>query len=503
MAATDPDMGSSRSQWLQGLGVSQQLLALATPAGPAGSSVSALAAPPGKGPAPGATLISIAINRPDRFEPGGQQQLVVTGMFSDGKTQKVTGKVKWSSSDEDLLKVAGGGIAKVAQASGDVTITAELDQKDLTPKKVTDSVTVKIRFALRKIIVTPQDPLVAGGGTVEVLAATAVYDDKSKEDITEQVEWKSSDQKVADFMSRGYFVTGEAGTAILKATDEATKIFGSTKLTVPVEGKGPILKKVTISPLNPDIKTGEPVPFTAMGEFSDKSKHEVTNSVKWESSDPKVLGIDSKGLATPSLRSGNPLIRALDEKTNESGSTTAYVEMPGVKHLTLTPKTVSVISGDAVPVKAMAILAGGARMKINHAVEWTMSNQNAAMMILNNEQVKGLEPEEVSIEAYEPFSEEKDTMTLKVLPPVLRSILVDSLSPTMTINEAMQFTAAGTMSDGKPAKPLKKLHWTTSKENVVEITTAGWAKAKAKGKSEITATDLATGVFGSREVEVK
>ena len=67
----------------------------------------------------------------------------------------------------------------------------------------------------------------------------------------------------------------------------------------------------------------------------------------------------------------------------------------------------------------------------------------------------------------------------------------------------MQFTAAGTMSDGKPAKPLKKLHWTTSKENVVEITTAGWAKAKAKGKSEITATDLATGVFGSREVEVK
>jgi hypothetical protein len=116
--------------------------------------------------------------------------------------------------------------------------------------------------------------------------------------------------------------------------------------------------------------------------------------------------------------------------------------------------------------------------------------------------VEGAEPGEVTIEAHEPFSDKKDTMTLKVLPPVLKSIQVDALKPTMTVNEAMEFTAKGTMSDGKPAKPFKKIHWTSSEEIVIEITPFGWAKAKAPGKSTLTATDLTTGVFGTREVEV-
>jgi hypothetical protein len=288
----------------------------------------------------------------------------------------------------------------------------------------------------------------------------------------------------------------------LTATDEATKISGFTTLTVAAAGKAPILRKVTISPLNPEIKTGQPVQFTAMGDYSDKSTHEITNAVEWKSSDEKVLAINAEGLATPSLRSGNPLISGIDKTTKLHQSTTTYVEMPGVKRLTLTPKSASVISGEAEPVTAMAILAGGARMKVNHAVEWTFY-PDTAMMIWGNSHVQGGDPGDVTIEAFEPFSEEKDTMTLKVLPPVLRRIKIESPSPTISINQTLQLTAEGILSNGNPSPtPLGKVHWTTSKSNVIDVVTqTGEATAKAVGKSEITATDLTTGVEGILELE--
>ena len=122
----------------------------------------------------------------------------------------------------------------------------------------------------------------------------AVYEDTVSENIADDVEWTSSNEKVAKFMRFGYFETGEPGTSILTATDEATKISGFTKLTVPEKGRGPALKQITISPLNPEIKDGRKVQFTAMGLFSDKSTHEITHSVKWKSSDSEVLAIDRR-----------------------------------------------------------------------------------------------------------------------------------------------------------------------------------------------------------------
>src|SRR5437879_5424208 len=153
--------------------------------------------------------------------------------------------------------------------------------------------------------------------------------------------------------------------------DAASQISGSTKITVPPAGKAPTLRKVTISPLNPDIKDGTPVPFKAMGSYSDGSTHEITDKVTWESSDLKILAIDSKGVARAKLLTGtgNPLIRGSDPATGLYQSATAYVDMPGVKSITLSPKDISIVSGDAMPVTATAALYGGGEMRVNDLVQ--------------------------------------------------------------------------------------------------------------------------------------
>src|SRR6185437_16697950 len=138
----------------------------------------------------------------------------------------------------------------------------------------------------------------------QVFAAQGVYSDGSTEDVTDKVVWETDPNKVADFISAGVCEAAAAGTTRVYATGDGGKITGMTKLTVAAPGKAPVLKKVTISPLNPDLKD-EPVRFKAMGLFSDKSTHEITLLVTWESSDNKVLSIDKRGVATPGLEEGH------------------------------------------------------------------------------------------------------------------------------------------------------------------------------------------------------
>jgi hypothetical protein len=122
-----------------------------------------------------------------------------------------------------------------------------------------------------------------------------------------------------------------------------------------------------------------------------------------ESSDAKILAIDSKGVARAKLLTGtgNPLIRGSDPATGLYQSTTAYVEMPGVKSITF-PQNISIVSGDAMPVTAMAALYGGGEMTVNDLVQWTSSDSNVAEMISSGALVQGRAQGGATIEALNP-----------------------------------------------------------------------------------------------------
>lgn len=448
----------------------------------------------GQGPAPGTAPISIAINKPGPFEPGGQQQLAATAMFPDNSIQNVTGKVRWSSSDEALVNVLPGGLAKVGHGAGTVTITASVNGG-----KPRDSITVKVQARLQDIVVTPENPLIRSG-EIEGLTATAVYEDGSTEDITSRVEWSSNKPKVADFSSPGSCVANEAGTAIVTATDVDAKISGSTRVTVPATGKAPTLQKVTITPLNPDIKLGTQVQFKAMGLFSDKSTHEITARVKWEASDPRMLSISAKGLAKPGLLSGSPLVRATDPDTNLYQSTTVYVEMPSVKGITVSPTDLRVATGESFPVTVTAAFHGGGTMKVNELVQWTPADPRVATVLRGGSRVQGSSEGETTIEVFEPMSGSSDNVSVTVLPPALTSILLFPAGRTIRIGERLRFEATGFFSDGN-SRTLARPRWSSSRRDVVDVDQTGEAAARAAGVAIITAEDRATGRSSSVEVK--
>ena len=486
-----------KDEWLEGIGVPRHLLARRVAqvptTGTAGTHPAARHAPATPAPPP-PDLIGIDITLPAPLEPSGQQQLTATGKFSDDSTQDLTKTVKWSA-DRDIVSIDAHGLAKAARgAAGKVKITA-------TPasSNVSGQITVTIRLALQEIIVTPQNPLIEISQS-RGLTATAVYADGEKEDITPKVDWQTSQPKVADFSGPGWCDGLAAGTAVVQALDAVSKMSGRTKVTVPAAGKAPKLTKLTIEPLNPDIKDGTPVQFTATGHYADGSSHEITDKVKWESSDPKTLTIDAKGVAKAGAGIiGQPLIRGSDPATNLYQSTTCYVETPGVRDVTLLPKALTLFVGDAAPLTVTAALFAGGEIKVNAHVNWTVADPQVAKVILNGEEVEGLAHGNTTIEALEPNSGKGDSIDVSVKPPVLRSIMVLG-DARLTIGQTDTYTATGTFSDHN-SKDLTDVTWSSSSP-AIDIDHLGKATAKAAGKAVITAQDPTTHRYGSFEVTV-
>lgn len=450
---------------------------------------------PGQPPAV-VTPVTLAIGKPDApFETGTQRSLTVLAMMSDGKPRNYTSQATWSSSDDALVKMLPGGIAKVGPGSGRVTITAAAPGG-----KPRDSVDVKVQAKLQDIVITPKNPLVEVGKT-ELMMATAVYADGSTEDLTAWLDWSTDKPKVVEFPSNGGAWVGKGpGTATLAATDPRTQITGFGQVTVVAAGKGPKLVDIALEPLNPDIKHGQSVQFRATGIYADKSTHEITEKVTWKSSLPDVLVIDENtGLARPRLQSGNPLVSARDAATKIARSTTVFVEFPGIVRIDVTPKDIRVGKGDVEMLTVMATLHGGWQMPVNDLVQWTPADTDVAVVEPGGARVIGVGPGQTQIEAFEASSKATSTFHVTVPPPKMIDIVILPIGATIPVGRQLDFAASGQLDD-LTLVPLDKPIWSTSDRRIIDVDQKGVATAKAPGDVVIHVQDRATGVIGRVEV---
>lgn len=176
--------------------------------------------------------------------------------------------------------------------------------------------------------------------------ATGVYSDATKQDITAQVTWSSSNTLVATISntsgSNGLAMALSAGTTTIEATYGT--ITGSTTLTV----SSVSLMSIQINQNSPLISTGGTQQFNATGTFSDTTPRDITAQVIWSSSNTSVATISN----TPASTSGpgyNGLATAISK-----GKT-----------------TITATSGN---ISASTFLGVGIALlpsKYNHSVVWT------------------------------------------------------------------------------------------------------------------------------------
>jgi hypothetical protein len=152
--------------------------------------------------------------------------------FGNGATQNYTQKVAWSSSDETVATVsndAGMRGRATGHQPGSATISVHDPVSGLT-SAAADSATLTVFGSLVSITLAPTAKTLHVGNHTS-LTATGHYDDGSTDNLTQKVDYASSDPAVAVATNadgnRSDVAAVGAGSAVISATDPVTGITSS------------------------------------------------------------------------------------------------------------------------------------------------------------------------------------------------------------------------------------------------------------------------------------
>jgi predicted CoA-binding protein len=171
---------------------------------------------------------------------------------------------------------------------------------------------------LTSISVGPTGQNIQQGDTLQ-MAARGTYDDGSTKNITGSVLWASDNQPVATVTSGGLVKAILApGTANISASLDA--LTNSVPVNVVLTG----VTKITIAPVNPNVKQGTSQDFTCAATVTGQQNPvDITASVNWSTSDTANTDItNNANPAVFSVQSGTAAEQVTVTATYTVGSTT-------------------------------------------------------------------------------------------------------------------------------------------------------------------------------------
>jgi hypothetical protein len=158
-------------------------------------------------------IVSIKVTPASRsIVNGAVQQFTAIGTFSDRTVKDITLSAVWRSSNTDVAFVDAAGRAVAGNVAGTAVISASLGTKR-------GSATLKVRRELVSIKIMPESAMIIPGDT-QRFGAIGSYSDKTTQDLTEIVEWETSDIRIAvmDQVQPGRVLGQKAGSAAITAT---------------------------------------------------------------------------------------------------------------------------------------------------------------------------------------------------------------------------------------------------------------------------------------------
>ncbi len=432
---------------------------------------------------------------------GTTVQFTATGTYSDQSTQDLTQQVTWSTVDNNVATVSNAmnsqGLATGA-GTGMTTVKATLGN-------VTGSAGITVSAAnLLSLAITPVDPSVALGSTVQ-FTASGTFSDNSVQNLTAAATWTSSDQTVATVSNQmgqaGLATTLKAGPTTIGAT--VNGVSASSTLTVTAA----VLTGITVTPLNPSIAKGTYLQCTAIGTYSDNTTQDVTTQVTWQSSSASVVvsnAMNSKGVVYGASAGSANVTASLQ---NVTGKTLVTVTAATLTSIAVTPANRTVAAGTQLQYTATGTFSDQSTQDLTAQVTWGSTNKNVASISnANGSQglATGLESGNTAITAA--LSGVTGQTGLTVSPAVLLSIAVTPANLMVQFNnqfQSRQYTATATFSDNSTQDVTQQASWSSTNQQVAFMSgrTQGLAYIVGRGLTNIVAS--LRGVTGKTSLTVQ
>ncbi len=326
------------------------------------------------------------------------------------------------------------------------------------------------------VTLTPASASVAMG-TSQQYTAIAVYSDATKQDVTATATWSVAPAGVGTIDAAGHFAGLAAGAGTISAA------FGGITGSAPVAVTAATLQALSLTPSADSGPVGIPVPFTAMGIFSDSTQQDLTSAVTWSSSDPTRATITTAGVLSP-VAPGMVTVTA--SSNGVTASTTYTVTTAVLNGFDVVPGTVLIAQGTTATLQATGYYDDGTSYDVTPYATWSSSSPTVGVA---NGVVTGVSVGTATVTGT--FGGMSDTATVTVTAFTLQSIAVAPASVALHVGLSQQLAATGTFSDGSTQDLTTLVAWVSSNASAASVSndpgSAGLVSAIAPGSATVTA----------------
>lgn len=305
------------------------------------------------------------------------------GDYSGQFTRDITTQVAWSSNAPSVAEFVPlqAGWVTGGTTPGNAVLTAKVGDVSKTYNLVVSDATIST------LTIEPGDLSIPKGLEQQFTAkGRFVNADLSSfdQDITFDATWGSDAPLVISVANSGAtkgLTKSEAATGTAKITAE----FGGVSDSVTLTATAPVLKSMSLLPLNHKISRLSKVNYIAKGLYSDGSNADISDPVnlKWTSSDATVATIDSVGIAA-GLKNGTTTITAT------MGDVRATTDLTVADfRLDIEPATQTIKVNDVLALKLKLTHLDGSVVDVTTTSEWSVNFVSIAI-IGNSAADKGL-----------------------------------------------------------------------------------------------------------------
>jgi len=291
---------------------------------------------------------------------GYARQFTAMGLFTSFYLD-LSQVAAWDSSSPTIASISDVGLA-TSLSAGSTQISAQVDSViGATTLTSTDVI-------LTSITVTPTNVSLPQTYTRHY-SATGNFSDGSSLDLTDQVDWSSSDLSIASVSSEGLASALSAGAT--QITAQSGIISGSTTLTV----SDATLVSITVLPVSVQLPHGYSQQLSAIGTFSDSSTLDLTDAVAWESSNQSVATVSASGLVSGVAAGSTQISVALN---GVIGSTTLSVTNAILVSISISPSSPAVARGSTLQLSALGTFSDATSLDLTDQSIWSSSNLSIA-----------------------------------------------------------------------------------------------------------------------------
>lgn len=407
----------------------------------------------------------------------------------DGKYVNVTNQVTWHSSNPDIVAIEQG--QATGKNKGVTRIHAQLIQsqpRTLAQSLPTHSSSNEIEFIVKDEpllmlqINTSEDDHPIGTlnnrlpvHTKQNLNAIATYADNTSFDVSNVVDWKSSDQNVLKITNAKANMLTQ-GSSNLQATFLSNK---SNILSFTVTDAE--IGSISIIPAKATTAAQSHQEFIAIAHYSDGTNQDVTKHVSWTSQNQSIATV-TQGEAK-ALRPGSTQIRA-SLRGVSSDPSNLIVTNATLRKLKITPSKPKMNLGSDMFYKVKAIYDDDSTDDISDHVLWESSQPDVSTVIAAYAKASNVGQTNITA-VFQGIR--SNTSLLSVTDHQLLSLqLTPSVIKIANGTEA-ELRVIATYDDGENADITDKVTWKSSEPKIVYIS-AGHIGAMQVGESNVHAT---------------